>query len=117
MLYPRKSRSPTTPTPLFGRRFKILSVHDAPGLVGHVLVSHRGHMRIRIELRATNLAPSPPLAPPATKLTSPALVELAQLAEQCEVLHAQPTAGGLGRVYPRRSKPESSRRCQRSSWR
>src|SRR5215208_2845779 len=69
--------------PLFGRRFKILSVHDAPGLVGHVLVSHRGHMRIRIELRATNLAPSPPLAPPATKLTSQAVVELAQLTEQC----------------------------------
>jgi hypothetical protein len=26
--------------------------------VGHVHVSYRGHMTIRIELRATNLAPS-----------------------------------------------------------
>ncbi len=88
----------TDPThPLFGRRFEILSIHDSPGLVGHVHVSYRGHMTIRIELRATNLAPSPPLALPATKLTLQAVIELA---EQCEVLHAQPTTGDLGKPLP-----------------
>jgi len=91
----------TDPThPLFGRRFEILSVHDSPGLVGHVLVSYLGHITLRIELQATNLAPSPRPAPPATKLTSQALTELAQLAEQCEVLHAQPTQGYLGKTLP-----------------
>jgi hypothetical protein len=88
----------TDPThPLFGRRFKVLSVHDAPGLVGHVLVSYHGHMHIRIELQATSLAPSPPSALPATKLTLQTVTELAQLAEQCEVLHAQPATRDLGK--------------------
>ena len=92
--------------PLFGRRFRVLSVHDSPGLVGHVLVSYRGHMHIRIELRATDLAPFPP-ALPATKLTSQAVIELTQLtqltrelAEQCEVLYAQPAQGRLGKPIP-----------------
>ena len=92
--------------PLFGRRFEILSVHDAPGLVGHVHVSHRGHMHIRIELRATDLAPSPPPLP-ATKLTSQAVIELAQLAGQCEVLYAaQPAQRCLGK--PIAGGPNSS---------
>ncbi len=95
----------TDPThPLFGRRFEILSIHDDPGLVGHVLVSYRGHISLRIELRSTSLAPSPPLASPATKLTSQALTDLAQLtselAEQCEVLHAHPAQGRLGKPLP-----------------
>jgi hypothetical protein len=92
----------TDPThPLFGRRFPILSVYDSPGSVGHVLVSYRGHMHIRIELRATDLTPFPRAAPPATKLTSQAVIELAQLmrelAERCEVLHAQPAQEPLGK--------------------
>jgi hypothetical protein len=103
----------TDPThPLFGHRFEILSVHDAPGLVGHVHVSHRGHMRIRIELRATNLAPSAPPTPPATKLTSQAVIELAQLmrqlAERCEVRDARPAQGDLGKPIP--TDPNPSRR-------
>jgi hypothetical protein len=81
--------------------------------VGHVVVSHRGHMHIRIELRATNLAPSPPLAPPATKLTSQAVIELAQLtrelacelAERGEVRNAQPAQGRLGKPLPGDPKP------------
>ena len=72
-------------------------------------------MRIRIELRATNLAPSPPLELPATKLTSQAVIELAQLmrelAERCEVRDAQPAQGDLGSLSPDRSEPKSSRRC------
>ena len=90
--------------PLFGRRFEILSVHDSPGLVGHVLVSYRSHMHIRIELRFTNLAPSPPPAPPATKLTSQAVTELARLMreldERCEVRDARPAQGYLGKPLP-----------------
>jgi hypothetical protein len=87
----------TDPThPLFGRRFEILSVHDAPGLVRHVHVSYRGHMHIRIELQATDLAPSAPSLP-ATKLISQAVIELAQLAGQCEVLYAQPAQRCLGK--------------------
>jgi hypothetical protein len=60
-------------------------------------------MHIRIELRATDLAPFPP-ALPATKLTSQAVIELTQLtrelAEQCEVLYAQPAQGRLGKLIP-----------------
>jgi len=98
--------------PLFGRHFEILSVHDSPGLVGHVFVSYRGHMPLRIELQATNLAPSPQPSLPATKLTSQALTELAQLtrelAERCEVLHAQPAQGDLGKPLP--ADPSPNRR-------
>jgi len=72
--------------PLFGRRFPILSAHDSSCSAGHVLVSYRDYMALRIELRATSLAPSPRPKLPATKLTSRAVRELAQLAEQCEVL-------------------------------
>lgn len=96
--------------PLFGRRFPVLSVHDSLRSVGHVFVSYRGYMSLRLELSATDLAASPRLAPPATttKLTSQALTELAQLAEQCEVLHALlPTQRCLGRTLP--GTPKSSR--------
>ena len=93
----------TDPThPLFGRRFEILSVHDSPGLVGYVHVSYCSHMHIRIEVRATNLAPFPRPKPPATKLTSQAVIELA---EQGEVLHAQPTTGDLGKPLPGNPNP------------
>ena len=86
----------TDPThPLFGRRFPILSLHDSSRSAGHVLVSYRGYMALRIELRATSLAPSPRPELPATKLTSQAVRELARLAEQCEVLYAQPPQGHL----------------------
>ena len=85
----------TDPThPLFGCHFEILSIHDAPGSMGHLVVSHRGHMHIRIELQATNLTPSPPLESPPTKLTSQAVIELV---EQGEVLHAQPAQRCLGK--------------------
>jgi len=67
--------------PLFGRRFPILSAHDTSCSVGHVLVSYRNCMALRIELRATSLAPSPRPKLPVTKLTSQAVRKLAQLAE------------------------------------
>jgi hypothetical protein len=82
--------------PLFGRRFEVLCVHDSPGSPGYVFVSYRGYSALRIELKATDLAPSPRRpSSPATKLTSQAVIELAQLADQCEVLYAQPTQGHL----------------------
>ena len=81
--------------PLFGHRFKLLSVHDTSGSLGHVLVSYRSHMTLRVELSAT-------------KLTSLAVTELAQLAEQCEVLRAQPTQGRLGEALP--GTPDPNRR-------
>src|SRR5215210_34686 len=68
----------TDPThSLFGRRFRILSVHDSPGSVGYVFVPYRSYSALRIELEATSLAPSP-LRPssPATKLTSQAVIEV-----------------------------------------
>jgi hypothetical protein len=94
--------------PLFGHRFKLLSVHDTSGSLGHVLVSYRSHMTLRVELSATDLASSPRPTFPATKLTSLAVTELAQLAEQCEVLRAQPTQGRLGEALP--GTPDPNRR-------
>ena len=81
--------------PLFGRRFPILSAHDSSCSAGHVLVSYRDYMALRIELRATSLTPSPRPKLPAIKLISQAVRELAQLAEQCEVLCAEPPQGRL----------------------
>ncbi|MCA1837721.1 MAG: hypothetical protein LC674_02825, partial [Actinobacteria bacterium] len=96
--------------PLFGRRFEILSVHDSPGSVGHVLVSYCDYFALRIALQATNLAPSPRRpSSPATKLTSQAVTELAQLADQCEVLHAKPTQGHLGKALPPDPGPDHGR--------
>jgi hypothetical protein len=75
----------TDPThPLFGRRFPILSLHDSSRSAGHVLVSYRDYMALRIELRATSLAPSPRPELPATKLTSQAVRELARLGPVCK---------------------------------
>jgi hypothetical protein len=101
----------TDPThPLFGRRFEILAVHDSPGSVGYVFVSYRSYSALRIHLQATNLAsPSPRRASsPATKLTLQAVIELAQLADQCEVLYAKPTQEYLGKALP--GTPDSSHR-------
>jgi hypothetical protein len=70
--------------PLFGRRFPIVSVSSPLQGQGHVLVSYREYMTLRIPSSATNLAL--PRPEPHTKLTLEALTELISLAEQCEVL-------------------------------
>jgi len=76
----------TDPThPLFGRRFSLLSVSDPARSVGHVFVSYRGYMVLRIETAATNLVDDTRCTSP-TKLTSQSVAELVELAEQCEVL-------------------------------
>ncbi len=78
----------TDPThPLFGRRFPLLSVSDPARSVGHVSVSYRGYMALRIETAATDLVDDTRCtSPTTTKLTSQSVAELVELAEQCEVL-------------------------------
>src|SRR5215218_8069306 len=93
----------TDPThPLFGRRFPLLSVSDPARSVGHVFVSYRAYMVLRIETAATDLVVADARrTSPTTKLTSQSVTELVELAEQCEVLRVRPTTGGLGRTLPR----------------
>jgi hypothetical protein len=95
--------------PLFGRRFPLLSVHKPRHSDGHVLVSYREYMALRVELSATDLAADarPATTPLATKLTSQSVTELAQLAEQCEVL--------LCPADPKTSGDDSHRNCERNS--
>lgn len=76
----------TDPThPLFGRRFPLLSVSDPLRSVGHVFVSYKGYMVLRIEIEATDLVTDTRSTTP-TKLTSQSVAELVELANQCEVL-------------------------------
>jgi len=58
---------------------------DPARSVGHVFVSYRGYMVLRIETAATNLVDDTRCTSP-TKLTSQSVAELVELAEQCEVL-------------------------------
>ncbi len=84
----------TDPThPLFQRRFKIFSVSSAPQSLGHVLVTYREYMTLRIPLCATNLVPPRPTS--QTKLTLEAVSELISLAKQCEgVCPLDPSTSG-----------------------
>ena len=75
----------TDPThPLYGRRFRVLSISHPPQRSGHVVVAYRDAMRLRIPVSATNLASdhSPPLR---TKLTRAALRDLLALVPEGEV--------------------------------
>lgn len=104
----------TDPThPLFGRRFSILSISTSqPDSAGHVLVSYREYMSLRISFLSTNLAP--PRSAGQTKLTLDALTDLISLAEQCEVLcPANPQKSGSDCLQD--SKPKSSMTCHRSA--
>jgi hypothetical protein len=105
----------TDPThPLYGRCFPLLSIGVSPRTPGHVLVSYREYMVLRIPVSATNLALPRPTAP--TKLTLQALLELISLAEQCEVLcpsNHRPS----GDAYPQNSNSESAMTSHPSSGR
>ena len=69
--------------PLFGRRFRVLSVSHPPQRPGHVTVAYHEGMRLRIPVPATSLAPvSAP--PPRTKLTRAALLDLLSLVRGCQ---------------------------------
>ena len=96
----------TDPThPLFGRRFRLLSVSSSPQSSGNVFVAYREYMILRSPLLATNLALARSASP--TKLTLSAVAELILLAEQCEGLcHSDPPTSGND--YRQNSKPKSS---------
>ncbi|MDP9383565.1 MAG: hypothetical protein M3Q29_26175, partial [Chloroflexota bacterium] len=78
--------------PLFGRRFSLLSMSTQIGTPGHVFVSYRQDMVLRIEVSATSLSPSNPHS--RTKLTSQAVHELVALARECEVICTSQEASG-----------------------
>jgi hypothetical protein len=75
----------TDPThPLYGRRFRVLSISHPPHGPGHVVVAYRDAMRLRIPVPATSLS-SDHLPPLRTKLTRDALRELLALVPEGEV--------------------------------
>jgi hypothetical protein len=98
--------------PLFGRRFKVVSVTTPCNASGHVFVRYREKIVLRIPITATNLAHLPPTT--RAKLTSQALEELISLANQYEVL-CQSNHGTSGDNFPLTSSNKSSRTLRRSS--
>jgi hypothetical protein len=74
----------TDPThPLFGRRYRIVSISHPPLFPGHVLVVYREGMRLRIPVLATSLAQDDPPRP-RTKYTRDVLLNLLALVKECE---------------------------------
>ena len=74
----------TDPThPLFGRRFRVVSISHPPRRLGQVTVAYRKGMRLRLPVLATNLAPSN-AAPLRSKFTREALLDLLSLVKECE---------------------------------
>ncbi len=86
--------------PLFGRRFRVLSISHPPQGSGHVVVAYRDCLRLRLPVRATSLAPIQS-ATLRTKLTRAALVDLLVLVKECEdPCPADPTAFGTPSPKP-----------------
>lgn len=85
----------TDPThPLFGRRFRVLSISHPPHRPGQVTVAYREGMRLRLPVLATDLAPGD-AAPLRSKLTREALLDLLALVKECEAsCPDQPGASG-----------------------
>jgi len=85
----------TDPThPLYGRRFRVLSISHPPQRPGHVVVAYRDFMRLRLPVLATSLASTQPAAL-RTKLTRAALLDLLALLKECEgSCPGEPTAFG-----------------------
>jgi hypothetical protein len=74
----------TDPThPLFGRRFRVISISHPPHRPGHVVVAYREGMRLRIPVLSTDLALGN-ASLPRTKLTRAALLDLLSLVKECE---------------------------------
>jgi hypothetical protein len=74
----------TDPThPLFGRRFRVVSVSHPPRRPGQVTVAYREGMRLRIPVLSTSLAPGNAEAL-RSKLTREALLDLFSLVKECE---------------------------------
>ena len=74
--------------PLFGRRFPLISVSSPLHGPGHVLVSYREYMTLRLPVSSTTLAASRSVT--STKLTYAAVKELVTIAEDCEALNVLP---------------------------
>jgi hypothetical protein len=87
----------TDPThPLFGRRFRVVSISHPPRGPGHVIVAYRDGMRLRIPVLATNLVPGN-LSLSRSKLTRAALLDLFSLVKECEgSCPGQRNASGTG---------------------
>jgi hypothetical protein len=74
----------TDPThPLFGRRFRVVSISHPPHRPGHVTVAYREGMRLRLPVVATNLILGS-VSLSRTKLTRDALRDLLSLLKECE---------------------------------
>ena len=74
----------TDPThPLFGRRFKVLSISHPPQRPGHALVAYRDFMRLRIPVPATSLVADNP-SRLRTQFTRAAILDLLALLKECE---------------------------------
>lgn len=100
--------------PLFGRRFRIVSVATSPHACGHVFVAYRDRMQLMIPIPATSLQPVRPDV--ATKLTLEAIQELVALAgeseDACPSNHAMSggTSPGTSVAMSSTTSPQSSRR-------
>jgi hypothetical protein len=86
--------------PLYGRRFLIHSIsHPTHGL-GHVFVVYQEHVRLRIPLAATNLAPCPQPAC-STKFTLESIHQFLALAQEYQSsCPSDPPPSGHGSLQP-----------------
>ncbi len=84
--------------PLFGRHFPLISVSSPLHGSGHVFVSYREHMVLRLPVASTTLAASRPVI--STKLTHSAVKELLTIAEDCEALNALSPKRNLEALAP-----------------
>jgi hypothetical protein len=104
----------TDPThPLFGRRFRVVSISTPLNSPNLVFVHYQEKVVLRIPVSATDLAPSPRTLI-RTKLTSQAISEFISLAKQCEVL-CQPNHPTSGDDCLPNSNNKPSHRSSRSS--
>lgn len=90
----------TDPThPLYGQRFRVLSVSQPPQAQGHVIVAYRDFMRLRLPLAATSLAPVP-TGSLRSKLTLAAVRELLALVQECPSCPRRRKRSGPGSPQP-----------------
>jgi hypothetical protein len=93
--------------PLFGHRFPLISVSSPLHGPGHVLVSYREYMTLRLPVTSTTLGASRPVI--STKLTYAAVKELLTIAEDCEALHALSSKPNLEATSPRAATSDQRR--------
>jgi hypothetical protein len=69
--------------PLYGRRFAVHSITHPSHGHGHVFVVYRDHVRLRLPLAATNLAPCPRPTHFA-KFTPASIRQFLRLVQECD---------------------------------